>query len=96
MPPHKHTLRMIHWSIPPGVTMTDAFVFAKIGQTDRSGVLEAITALDPVSEAHLVAGTYDLIAETHTDEVYDALQLVADAIADIDGVIDTKTYVAID
>ena len=83
MPPHKHTLRMIHWSIPPGVTMTDAFVFAKIGQTDRSGVLEAITA-------------YDLIAETHTDEVYDALQLVADAIADIDGVIDTKTYVAID
>jgi len=76
--------------------MADAFVFAKIGQTDRTGVLDAITALDPVSEAHLVAGSFDLIAETRTDGVYDALQLVADAVADIEGVIETKTYVAID
>ena len=63
----------------------------------RSGdVLDAVHGLDRVSEAHVVAGDYDVIVEADADEVYDVLHAASSDISGLDGVADTKTYMAID
>jgi len=76
--------------------MVDAFVMIEVeaGAVERS--LDAIRALEAVTEAHVVAGGYDIIAETSGESVYDVLDASSTDIQEIDGVVDTTTYIAMD
>ena len=59
-------------------------------------VLESARALDRISEAHVVAGDFDVIVEADAEEVYDVLQTASSDISGLDGVADTKTYMALE
>jgi len=59
-------------------------------------IVESIRALDNVSEAHIVAGEFDIIAEADADEVYDVLHASSTDISGMEGVANTKTYMALD
>jgi len=76
--------------------MVDAFVMVKTGAGRSESVVAEIRDLEGVSEAHVVAGDYDIMAEITAEEVYDVLQTASSAIQDLDGVTGTRTYIALD
>ncbi|UPW00972.1 Lrp/AsnC ligand binding domain-containing protein [Halorussus gelatinilyticus] len=76
--------------------MVHAFVMVKTAAGRSEDVLAAVRELDRISEAHVVAGEFDVIAEAEADEVYDVLQTASSDISGMDGVADTKTYMALD
>jgi DNA-binding Lrp family transcriptional regulator len=76
--------------------MVHAFIMVKTAAGKSEGLLASVRDLDSVTEAHIVAGNYDLIVEVDTAEVYDVLKTVSSGIQGFDGVSDTKTYIAMD
>jgi DNA-binding Lrp family transcriptional regulator len=76
--------------------MVHAFIMVKTGAGRSEEMVEEIRAIDTVSEAHVVAGEFDVIAEVDADEVYDVLHTASSSIQGLDGVEDTKTYIALD
>ena len=76
--------------------MVHAFIMVKTAAGRSGDVLEAIRGLDRVTEAHVVAGEFDVVAEADAEEVYDVLHAASSDVSGLDGVADTKTYMAID
>jgi DNA-binding Lrp family transcriptional regulator len=76
--------------------MVHAFVMVKTDVAASESLLGMIRDLDPVTEAHIVAGEYDLIVELSVDEVYNVLQTTASEIQSLDGVLETKTYISLE
>lgn len=76
--------------------MVHAYVMVKTGPGESEGLLQSIRELETVSEAHIVAGAYDIIAEVGTTEVYDVLKTASSDVQRLDGIVDTKTYIALD
>lgn len=76
--------------------MVHAYVLVKTGAGTSPRVLEVVRQLDVVDEAHVVAGEFDLILEIDTDALDEALSFVSGEIQALEGVLDTKTYIALD
>ena len=76
--------------------MVHAFVMVKTAAGKSEDLISAIQNLPGVEEAHIVAGDYDVIAEVEAEEVYDVLHASSSEIQSIEGVSDTKTYIAMD
>ncbi|WP_089784604.1 Lrp/AsnC family transcriptional regulator [Natronobacterium haloterrestre] len=76
--------------------MVHAFIMVKTTAGKSEGLLADIRGLENVAEAHIVAGNYDIIAEVNAPEVYDILETVSSSMQALDGVTDTKTYIAMD
>ena len=76
--------------------MVLAFIMVKTAAGKSEGLLASIKDVEAVSDAHIVAGNYDVIAEVDAEEVYDVLKAVSSGIQSLDGVIDTKTYITMD
>ena len=76
--------------------MVHAFVMLKTDVAASESLLAEIRRLPAVSEAHIVAGEYDLIIELTTDEVYEVMQSTATDIQSLDGVLETKTYISLE
>jgi DNA-binding Lrp family transcriptional regulator len=76
--------------------MVHAFIMVKTAAGRSEDVLDATRKLDRISEAHVVAGDFDVIVEADAEEVYDVLQTASSDISALDGVADTKTYMALD
>ncbi|ELY50862.1 MULTISPECIES: Lrp/AsnC family transcriptional regulator [Natronococcus] len=76
--------------------MVHAFIMVKTAAGKSEGLLESIRGLGSVAEAHIVAGNYDIIAEVDTEEVYEILKAVSSDVQGLEGVTDTKTYIAMD
>ena len=76
--------------------MVRAFVMIKTGTGESEGLIEDIRALGNISEAHIVAGAYDVIAEVEAEDVYDVLQAASTQVQGLEGVIETKTYFSLD
>ncbi|MFB6243756.1 MAG: Lrp/AsnC family transcriptional regulator [Halobaculum sp.] len=75
--------------------MVYAYVMVRAGTGVVEQVASAVREVSEVLEAHVVAGDYDVIAEVETDEMYEAMQVVARKIHELDGAEATKTYVSI-
>jgi DNA-binding Lrp family transcriptional regulator len=76
--------------------MVHAFIMVKTGAGESEGLIDAIRGLDGVSEAHIVAGAYDIIVEVSAEDVYDVLHTASSGIQGFTGVSDTKTYISMD
>ena len=76
--------------------MVHAFVMVKTGAGESEPMVEPVRELPLVTEAHIVAGAYDIIAEVDADEVYEVLKTASSSIQGLKGVVDTKTYIAMD
>ncbi len=74
--------------------MVHAFIMVKTAAGKSERLLAEIGDLESVTDAHIVAGNYDIIAEIDTPEIYDVLQTVSSSLQALDGVTDTKTYIA--
>jgi len=76
--------------------MVHAFVMVKTAAGTSEGLVDTLRSVGPVSEAHIVAGEYDIIAEVDVEEVYDVLDTVANRIRSLEGVADTRTYISME
>ncbi|WP_396611697.1 Lrp/AsnC ligand binding domain-containing protein [Haloferax sp. S1W] len=76
--------------------MVHAFIMVKTGAGESEQLLGPIRDFDTVTEAHIVAGAYDIIAEVDTDAVYEVLKTASTRIQGLQGVSETKTYISLD
>jgi DNA-binding Lrp family transcriptional regulator len=76
--------------------MVHAYVTVITGTGASPAVLEQVRTLDPVTEAHVITGAYDVLIEVEVDDVSALLDLVAAEIQSLDGVGTTRTYIALD
>ncbi|MFP8956001.1 Lrp/AsnC ligand binding domain-containing protein [Natrialbaceae archaeon A-CW3] len=76
--------------------MVHAFIMVKTAAGKSEGLLADIRDLERVTGAHIVAGNYDIIAEVDAPEVYDVLHAASGEVQSLDGVTETKTYIAMD
>jgi DNA-binding Lrp family transcriptional regulator len=76
--------------------MVHAFIMVETAAGRSEDIVASVRALDNVSEAHIVAGEFDIIAEADTEEVYDVLHASSTDISGMEGVANTKTYMALD
>lgn len=74
--------------------MVHAFIMVKTAVGSAEAVRESILDLEFVTEAHVVAGEFDVIVETEGDAVSDVLGTASNDIQSFDGVTDTKTYIS--
>ncbi|WP_144904106.1 Lrp/AsnC family transcriptional regulator [Halobellus captivus] len=74
--------------------MVHAFIMVKTGPGTSEQILGSIRELANVTEAHIVAGAYDIIVEADAEEVYEILNAASNEIQGLTGVTDTKTYIA--
>ncbi|MDG5777947.1 Lrp/AsnC ligand binding domain-containing protein [Haloarculaceae archaeon H-GB2-1] len=76
--------------------MPKAYIVVLTATGTTPSVVEAIRALDGVTEAHVVAGEFDVMVEAEADELVDLKSLLTDGIHHIDGVGHTRTHVVLD
>lgn len=76
--------------------MVHAFIMVNTTAGKSQDLLESVRELGSVQEAHIVAGDYDIVVEVDAGEVYDVLQTASGDVQGLEGVVDTKTYIAID
>lgn len=76
--------------------MVRAFIMVKTAAGASEDTVGQIRDFDNVLEAHVVAGEFDIIAEVNASEVYDILHTASSSIQGLEGVVDTKTYIALD
>jgi DNA-binding Lrp family transcriptional regulator len=76
--------------------MIRAFIMAKTAAGKSTVLLDQIRATEGITEARVVAGQYDIIAEATGGEVYDVIHSVATSVCDLDGVVDTRTYICLE
>ena len=76
--------------------MVRAFIMIKTAAGKSTELEERVSALGSVLNAHVVAGQYDIIAEVEGEDVYTVMQTVATELHDLDGVVDTRTYVCLE
>jgi DNA-binding Lrp family transcriptional regulator len=75
--------------------MVKAFVFVDTATGTATDVVAAVDAIESVTEAHVVAGDYDVVVELTADIVADLYPVVSGEIRPLDGVEATRTYIEI-
>lgn len=76
--------------------MIKAYILVKTDPGGSEDGIGRIRELDVVEEAHVVAGEFDIIAEVTAEEVHDVLMTASSNVQDIEGVAETRTYIALD
>lgn len=74
--------------------MVIAYVLVKANTGEADRLLNDVSAVDGVADAHVVAGDVDLIAKIDVDAPTDVKRIVANNLQSIDGVEDTETYIS--
>lgn len=75
--------------------MVHAVIMIRTDSGTAESVREAVSNLESVVDAHVVAGDFDVVAELDEEEIYDVLDTASSAIQGTDGVQETKTYVSL-
>ena len=74
--------------------MVTAYILVKANTGEADRLLDAVSALDGVVDAHLVAGDVDLIAKVEVESPADVKEIAANGIQTTAGVEDTETYIS--
>ncbi len=77
-------------------SMVHAFVMVKTAVGASESLIGTVRELASVTEAHIVAGEFDLIVEVEVEEVYEVLHTAAREVQALGGVEETKTYISLE
>jgi DNA-binding Lrp family transcriptional regulator len=78
------------------MSVVTAYVMVKAHTGEADELRAAIEAIDGVEDAHIVAGDVDIIAKVRVESPAQVKDIAANAIQNLDGVEDTRTYIAMD
>lgn len=73
--------------------MGRAYILATTVAGEADTVLAAALEADHVEDGHIVSGDYDVVLEVDAPGVSEVLRSVVTGIRDVEGVVDTRTYV---
>jgi DNA-binding Lrp family transcriptional regulator len=76
--------------------MARAFVMVAIDAGHAEEVRASVLEFEGVSEAHIVAGEYDLVVEVERPAASDLMSTVASDLRSTSAVADTRTYVCLE
>jgi len=76
--------------------MVSAYAMIDVGEGASSELCERIRTLDGVTEAHVVAGDFDIVVELQGERPYDLQHVLTAEIRPLDGVGTTRTYVCLE
>lgn len=76
--------------------MATAFIMIQTAAGKSAVLQDQIAEMNAVNTAHVVAGQYDIIVEAEGDDVYTVIQTVATDIHELDGIVDTRTYICLE
>lgn len=76
--------------------MVKAYLMVITAAGTTPDILPQIREIDGVTEAHAIAGDYDIIVEIETDEVERLFPTITSRIQGIEGVGATRTYITLD
>ena len=76
--------------------MVRAYVMVKTATGASERIIDAARDLPEITEVHIVAGDFDLIAEVEVEEVYEVLHAAASKLQGLDGIVETRTYIALE
>jgi DNA-binding Lrp family transcriptional regulator len=76
--------------------MVTAYIMVKANTGEADRLRSDIAAIDGVETVHIVAGDVDLIAKVDVGTPAAVKEVAANAIAAIDGVERTRTYLSMD
>jgi DNA-binding Lrp family transcriptional regulator len=77
-----------------GKTTDRAWLLLKVTPTKEKEVLDQISAMDPIKEASIVYGKYDLVVKAEVENIQDFDASVVRKIRDLAGVESTLTLVS--
>lgn len=73
--------------------MGRAYILATTAAGEADAVLATALEADNVDDGHVVSGDYDVVLEVDAPDVSEVLRSVVTGIRDVEGVVDTRTYV---
>lgn len=76
--------------------MVHAYVMIVAASGQSPEVLADLREVDDVTEAHIIAGEWDVVAELEAEKVYDILHTVSSNISNVEGVGVTRTYIVLE
>lgn len=76
--------------------MVHAYVLIKTAPGESNAAIDVIRDMAAVAEAHIVAGEYDIVSEVEVEDVYTVLKTAASDIQALDGITETRTYIALE
>jgi DNA-binding Lrp family transcriptional regulator len=76
--------------------MVHAFVMVETAAGESEAIRDRVLEFAGVTETHVVAGEYDIIAEVGTGDIQDVLHTVSTEMQSLAGVVRTKTYISLD
>jgi len=76
--------------------MVRAFIMVKTAAGKSADLQNRIREMEAVLDANVVAGQYDIIVEAESEEMYDVIHTVATDVRELDGVVDTRTYICLE
>lgn len=76
--------------------MVVAYVMVKATTGDAERLREAMSAVDGVEGVHVVAGDVDFVVKVDVDAPNDVRRIVSEGVRPIDGIANTRTYIAMD
>jgi DNA-binding Lrp family transcriptional regulator len=76
--------------------MVHAYVMVATESGESPEVLSDVTGFESVTEAHIIAGEWDLVVEVEADRVYEILKLVSSEVGTVEGVQSTRTYIVLE
>ncbi|WP_299646426.1 Lrp/AsnC ligand binding domain-containing protein [uncultured Jannaschia sp.] len=91
-----YTVRLDHAALGLGLI---AFVEVKLDRTDGDvfvAFAEAVAGVKGIEECHMVAGGFDYLLKTRHRDMADYRAFLAEALAALPGVRETRTYVVIE
>ncbi len=76
--------------------MVQAFIMVKTAAGKSADLQNRVHEMPAIVDAHVVAGQYDIIAEAESEEVYEVINTVATDVTNLEGVVDTRTYICLE
>ncbi len=76
--------------------MVQAFIMVKTAAGKSAELQNRVREMPAILAAHVVAGQYDIIVEAEGEEVYEVIHTVATDVTNLDGVVDTRTYICLE
>lgn len=76
--------------------MVHAYVMVTVASGQSPEVLADLRESEDVTEAHIIAGEWDIVAELDAERVYDVLKTVSADLGNVEGVGSTRTYIVLE
>ncbi len=75
--------------------LVSAFVLIKVGEKDLFAISDKLLSYDGITEVHVVAGEYDIVAVVRVPDNTSLSKLLTEQVVHTPGILSTKTLISL-